>query len=172
MTANLIAHSRPGLFRAGIGRSGAYNRSLTPFGFQREERNYWDATEVYNNMSPFTWANRIAANKTAPLLLIHGQNDANSGTAPLQSERLFGAIKGLGGVARLCMLPKEGHHYKTIEGVMHATWEMDEYVSKVSVGPPLHSRWLERYVLNAEPLLPEEESPVTEAPEAVEQSKL
>ncbi|KAF4661640.1 hypothetical protein FOL46_005647 [Perkinsus olseni] len=159
MTANLIAHSRPGLFRAGIGRSGGYNRSLTPFGFQREERNYWDATEVYNNMSPFTWANRIAANKTAPLLLIHGQDDANSGTAPLQSERLFGAIKGLGGVARLCMLPKEGHHYKTIEGVMHATWEMDQ--------------WLERYVLNAEPLLPEEESPMTEAPRAtVEQPKL
>ncbi|KAF4656530.1 hypothetical protein FOL47_008887 [Perkinsus chesapeaki] len=144
MTANLIAHTRPGLFRAGIGRSGAYNRSLTPFGFQREERNYWDATEVYQNMSPFTWADKIAANKTAPLLLIHGQSDTNSGTAPNQSEGLFGAIKGLGGIARLCMLPKEGHHYKTIEGVMHATWEMDQ--------------WLTRYVLNAEHL-PEEKNP-------------
>ncbi|EER18469.1 dipeptidyl-peptidase, putative [Perkinsus marinus ATCC 50983] len=156
MTAHLLAHTRPGLFRAGIGRSGAYNRSLTPFGFQREERNYWDATEVYHTMSPFTWADRIAANKWAPLLLIHGQNDANSGTAPLQSERLFGAIKGLGGVARLCMLPKEGHHYKTIEGVMQATWEMDQ--------------WLTRYVLVAEPLPSEETEATSRA--VVEQSKL
>ncbi len=95
MTANLLAHTR--LFRAGIARSGAYNRTLTPFGFQSEERNFWKAQSTYNAMSPFNYADKI---KDA-LLIIHGEQDNNPGTYPVQSERLFHAIKGLGGTARL-----------------------------------------------------------------------
>ena len=113
MTANLLAHSD--LFRAGIARSGAYNRSLTPFGFQSEERNFWEATEVYHAMSPFNHANRI----DEPLLLIHGEQDNNSGTFPMQSERMFAAIKGLGGSARLVMLPNESHGYRARESILH-----------------------------------------------------
>ena len=103
MVANLLSHSD--LFAAGIARSGAYNRTLTPFGFQREERSYWDAPEVYYNMSPFMHADKM---KT-PLLLIHGAADNNSGTYPMQSERYFNALKGLGAPARLVVLPKESH---------------------------------------------------------------
>ena len=101
MTANLLSHSN--LFAAGIARSGAYNRTLTPFGFQSEERSYWEAPEIYYNMSPFMHADKM---KT-PLLLIHGVADNNSGTYPLQSERYFNALKGLGATVRLVMLPKE-----------------------------------------------------------------
>ena len=106
MTANLLAHTD--LFAAGIARSGAYNRSLTPFGFQRERRSYWEATDLYTKMSPFTYANKI----NEPILLIHGEADNNPGTFPIQSERLFQAIKGNGGVARLVMLPHESHGYR------------------------------------------------------------
>src|SRR5205807_3608806 len=98
MTANLLAHSK--LFRAGIARSGAYNRTLTPFGFQNEERTYWQAPDVYFNMSPFSFADKI---KT-PLLMIHGEADNNSGTFPIQSERLYNAIKGHGGTVRFVLL--------------------------------------------------------------------
>ena len=101
MTANLLTHSD--LFACGVARSGAYNRTLTPFGFQAEERSYWEAPEIYYNMSPFSHADKM---KT-PLLLIHGAADNNSGTYPMQSERYFNAIKGLGGPARLVMLPNE-----------------------------------------------------------------
>ncbi len=128
MTANLLAHSD--LFAAGIARSGAYNRTLTPFGFQSEERTYWEAPEIYYEMSPFMHAETI---KT-PLLLIHGAADNNPGTYPMQSERLFNAIKGLGGVARLVMLPNESHSYQASESLNHMLWEMD--------------RWLEKYVKN------------------------
>ena len=128
MVANLLSHSD--LFAAGIARSGAYNRTLTPFGFQSEERHYWDAPEVYYTMSPFMHADKM---KT-PLLLIHGEADNNSGTYPMQSERYFNALKGLGAVTRLVMLPKESHGYRAKESVLHTLWEQDQ--------------WLEKYVKN------------------------
>jgi dipeptidyl aminopeptidase/acylaminoacyl peptidase len=124
MTANLMAHSD--LFAAGIARSGAYNRTLTPFGFQNEERSYWDAPEVYNTMSPFMNADQI----NEPLLLIHGEADNNSGTFPIQSERLYQAINGLGGKARLVLLPHESHSYRAKESVLHMLWEMDGWLEK------------------------------------------
>jgi dipeptidyl aminopeptidase/acylaminoacyl peptidase len=133
-TANLLAHSR--LFRAGIARSGAYNRTLTPFGFQSEERNFWQATPTYVEMSPFTHASSIQD----PLLLVHGSEDNNSGTFPIQSERLFAALKGLGKTSRLVLLPHESHGYRARESVLHMLWEMD--------------RWLETYVKNAPPRAP------------------
>ncbi len=124
MTANLLSHSD--LFAAGIARSGAYNRTLTPFGFQSEERNYWEAPEVYNTMSPFMNAHK---NKT-PILLIHGEADNNSGTFPMQSERYFNALKGLGGTARLVVLPHESHGYSARESIMHMLWETDEWLNQ------------------------------------------
>lgn len=128
MTANLLTHSE--LFAAGIARSGAYNRTLTPFGFQSEERNYWEAPEIYNTMSPFMTADKMKGN----LLLIHGEDDNNSGTYPMQSERYFNALKGLGANVRLVMLPKESHGYQARESVLHVLWEQDQ--------------WLEKYVKN------------------------
>ncbi|WP_228852210.1 alpha/beta hydrolase family protein [Aegicerativicinus sediminis] len=130
MTANLLSHSN--LFAAGIARSGAYNRTLTPFGFQSEQRSYWDAPEIYYNMSPFMHADKM---KT-PLLLIHGEADNNSGTYPLQSERYFNALKGLGAPVRLVMLPKESHGYAAKESILHLLWEQNQ--------------WLEKYVKNKE----------------------
>ncbi|WP_304143225.1 S9 family peptidase [Mesoflavibacter zeaxanthinifaciens] len=124
MTANLLSHSN--LFAAGIARSGAYNRTLTPFGFQSEERSYWEAPEIYNTMSPFMNADKM---KT-PLLLIHGVADNNSGTYPLQSERYFNALKGLGAPVRLVMLPKESHGYRAKESIMHMLWEQDQWLEK------------------------------------------
>jgi dipeptidyl aminopeptidase/acylaminoacyl peptidase len=129
MTANLLAHSD--LFRAGIARSGAYNRTLTPFGFQSEERTYWQAQDIYTKMSPFTYADKI----NEPILLIHGMEDDNTGTFPINSERLYAAISGLGGTVRLVMLPKEAHGYRARESLMHVYWEME--------------RWLDKYVKNA-----------------------
>lgn len=126
MAANLLAHSD--LFAAGIARSGAYNRTLTPFGFQAEQRTFWEAPEVYFRMSPFMHADQI----NEPILLLHGQADNNSGTFPLQSERLYHALKGLGKTARLVMLPEESHGYRARESVLHMLWEME--------------RWLQRYV--------------------------
>jgi dipeptidyl aminopeptidase/acylaminoacyl peptidase len=128
MVANLLSHSD--LFAAGIARSGAYNRTLTPFGFQSEQRNYWEAPEVYYTMSPFMHADKM---KT-PLLLIHGEADNNSGTYPLQSERYFNALKGLGATVRLVMLPKESHGYRAKESILHLLWEQDQ--------------WLEQHVKN------------------------
>lgn len=119
MTANLLAHSD--LFKAGIARSGAYNRTLTPFGFQQEERTYWEAPEVYYNMSPFSHADKI---KT-PILLVHGEADNNSGTFPIQTERFYNAIKGHGGTARYVLLPYESHGYRAKESILHMLWEMD-----------------------------------------------
>lgn len=130
MTANLLAHSD--LFRAGIARSGAYNRTLTPFGFQNEERTYWQAPEVYYKMSPFSYADKI---KT-PILLIHGEADNNSGTFPLQSERLFSAIKGQGGTVRFVLLPLESHGYAGRESVLHMFWEMNSWLNTYVKNPP------------------------------------
>lgn len=124
MTANLLAHTR--LFKAGIARSGAYNRTLTPFGFQSEERNFWQAPQTYQTMSPFNHADRI---KDA-LLLIHGEEDNNSGTFPMQSERMFAAVKGLGGTARLVMLPNESHGYRARESILHMLAETDDWLQK------------------------------------------
>ncbi len=129
MTANLLAHSN--LFAAGIARSGAYNRTLTPFGFQSERRSFWEAPELYMKMSPFTFANKIKA----PLLLIHGEADNNSGTFPIQSERLFQAIKGSGGTARLVLLPYESHGYRGRESVLHVLAEMFEWADKYIKNP-------------------------------------
>jgi dipeptidyl aminopeptidase/acylaminoacyl peptidase len=128
MTANLLSHSD--LFAAGIARSGAYNRTLTPFGFQSEQRTYWEAPEIYYEMSPFMHADEM---KT-PLLMIHGEADNNSGTYPMQSERYFNALKGLGATVRLVMLPKESHGYAARASVLHLLWEQD--------------RWLEKHVKN------------------------
>ncbi len=124
MVANLLSHSN--LFAAGIARSGAYNRTLTPFGFQSEQRNYWEAPEVYYTMSPFMHADKM---KT-PLLLIHGEADNNSGTYPMQSERYFNALKGLGATVRLVMLPKESHGYRAKESILHLLWEQDQWLEK------------------------------------------
>jgi dipeptidyl aminopeptidase/acylaminoacyl peptidase len=124
MVANLLSHSD--LFAAGIARSGAYNRTLTPFGFQSEERSYWEAPEVYYAMSPFMHADKM---KT-PLLLIHGEADNNSGTYPLQSTRYFNALKGLGATVRLVMLPKESHGYRAKESILHMLWEQDQWLEK------------------------------------------
>ncbi len=124
MTANLLAHSD--LFAAGIARSGAYNRSLTPFGFQAEERTFWQAPEIYFQMSPFMHADKV----NEPILLIHGEADNNSGTFPIQSKRFYNAIKGHGGTARLVMLPNESHGYRSEESILHMLWEMDQWFEK------------------------------------------
>lgn len=124
MTANLLAHTN--LFKAGIARSGAYNRSLTPFGFQNEDRSYWQATALYNEMSPFNYADKIKA----PLLLIHGDADNNTGTFPIQSERLFNAIKGHGGTVRYISLPFESHGYAAQENLLQVLAEQYEWLEK------------------------------------------
>ncbi|MEN5146259.1 S9 family peptidase [Brevundimonas diminuta] len=124
MTANLLAHTD--LFKTGIARSGAYNRTLTPFGFQAEQRNYWEATETYNAMSPFTFANRI----NEPILLIHGEADDNSGTFPVQSERFYAALKGNGATARYVVLPLEAHGYRARESVGHTLYEMSSWLDR------------------------------------------
>src|SRR5690606_12972503 len=124
MTANLLAHTE--LFRAGIARSGAYNRTLTPFGFQQEQRSYWEAPDIYHRMSPFSHAHRL---KT-PILLIHGAEDNNSGTFPLQSERFYHALEGLGGQVRYVLLPHEGHGYRARESVLHVLAEMVEWLQE------------------------------------------
>ena len=132
MTASLLAHTD--LFRAGIARSGAYNRSLTPFGFQSEQRTLWDDIDLYTTISPFFHAHRI----DAPVLIIHGAEDNNSGTFPMQSERLYQAIRGLGGTARLVMLPLESHGYRARESVLHMLYEtvnwLDEYMAVPDAG--------------------------------------
>lgn len=128
MTANLLAHTD--LFAAGIARSGAYNRTLTPFGFQGESRTFWEAPDVYSKMSPFNYAHQIKK----PLLLTHGMNDENSGTFPIQTERLYSAIKGHGGIVRLVLLPNEFHGYRSRESLMHTFYEQNA--------------WLEKYVKN------------------------
>jgi len=124
MTANLLTHSN--LFACGIARSGAYNRTLTPFGFQSEQRNYWDVPEVYNTMSPFMNANKM---KT-PLLLTHGEADNNPGTFTLQTERYFQALKNLGAPVRMVILPKESHGYAAKENILHLLWEQDQFLEK------------------------------------------
>ncbi|MDY6786365.1 MAG: prolyl oligopeptidase family serine peptidase [Cyanobacteriota bacterium] len=123
-TANLLAHSD--LFRAGIATSGAYNRTLTPFGFQGEQRDFWEARQTYIEMSPFTYANRI----DEPLLLVHGTDDSNIGTYPIQSERLFEALKGLGGTARWVQLPYEDHSYRGRKNVGHVLWEILQWCDR------------------------------------------
>jgi len=129
MTANLLAHTN--LFKAGIARSGAYNRTLTPFGFQNEDRTYWQAPDLYNAMSPFSNADKI---KT-PILLVHGEMDNKTGTFPIQSERMYNAIKGHGGTVKYVQLPYESHGYAGRENVLHTLAEQFE--------------WLEKYVKNA-----------------------
>jgi dipeptidyl aminopeptidase/acylaminoacyl peptidase len=129
MTANLLAHSD--LFRAGIARSGAYNRTLTPFGFQNERRTFWEVPQIYGKMSPFFYANKI--NK--PILLIHGEADDNSGTFPIQSERLYMALKGHGATVRYITLPYEAHGYAGRESVLHTVAEMLNWMDKYVKNP-------------------------------------
>ncbi|MBX9614508.1 MAG: prolyl oligopeptidase family serine peptidase [Caulobacteraceae bacterium] len=124
MTANLLAHTD--LFRTGIARSGAYNRTLTPFGFQAEQRTYWQAPETYNAMSPFAFADRV----NEPILLIHGEADDNSGTFPVQSERFYAALKGHGATVRYVVLPLEAHGYRARESVGHTLWEMTRWLDQ------------------------------------------
>jgi dipeptidyl aminopeptidase/acylaminoacyl peptidase len=131
MTANLLAHSD--LFRAGIARSGAYNRTLTPFGFQSERRTIWEAPELYIRVSPFMNANKI----NEPILLIHGEADDTSGTFPIQSERMYQAVRGNGGTVRLVTLPLEAHGYAGRETIEHVLYEM--------------LNWFDKYVKNAPP---------------------
>ena len=135
MTANLLAHSD--LFRAGIARSGAYNRTLTPFGFQSERRTIWEAPEVYMGMSPFMVAQKI----NEPILFTHGEADNNQGTFPIQSERMYQAVRGNGGTARLVLLPHEAHGYAARESIEHTLWEM--------------VTWFDKYVKGAAPVLSE-----------------
>jgi dipeptidyl aminopeptidase/acylaminoacyl peptidase len=131
MTANLLAHSD--LFRAGVARSGAYNRTLTPFGFQSERRTIWEAPEMYMKVSPFMYADKIKH----PILLIHGMADDNSGTFPIQSERMYQAIKGNGGIVRYVQLPYEAHGYLARESTEHVLWEMVTWFDKwVKNAPP------------------------------------
>lgn len=139
MTANLLAHTK--LFKAGIARSGAYNRTLTPFGFQNEDRTYWEAPGIYNDMSPFMSAHKI---KT-PILLVHGELDNNTGTYPIQSERMFNAIKGHGGTVKFVLLPYESHGYAAKENILHLLYE--QYA------------WVEKYVKNADKNAPGGEKP-------------
>jgi len=128
MTANLLAHSD--LFVAGLARSGAYNRTLTPYGFQSEERTYWEAPDIYYSMSPFMHANKV----NEPILLIHGMADNNSGTFPVQSERFYHALKGMGATVRLVMLPNESHGYRARESLLHMLWETDRWMKKYVSG--------------------------------------
>lgn len=132
MTANLLAHCD--LFRAGIGRSGAYNRTLTPFGFQNERRTFWEAPGVYAKMSPFDSAHKLKE----PLLLIHGAADSNPGTFPVQSERMYAAVRGNGGTARLVLLPHEDHGYAARESIEHVLHEQiawfDKHVKQATSG--------------------------------------
>jgi dipeptidyl aminopeptidase/acylaminoacyl peptidase len=130
MTAHLLSHTR--LFAAGIARSGAYNRTLTPFGFQSERRSYWEATDLYTIMSPFSHATKVKD----PMLLIHGMADDNQGTFPIQSERYYAALKGAGVITRLVLLPAEAHGYAARESILHMHWE--------------YIRWLDKYVKNKE----------------------
>jgi dipeptidyl aminopeptidase/acylaminoacyl peptidase len=129
MTANLLAHCD--LFKAGVAESGAHNRTLTPFGFQSERRTIWQAPEVYLKMSPFLYADKI---KT-PLLLIHGEADDNDGTFPIQSDRMYQAVRGNGGTVRLVFLPFEAHGYRAKETTEHVIWEK--------------MTWFNKYVKNA-----------------------
>ena len=131
MTANLLAHSD--LFAAGVARSGAYNRTLTPFGFQSETRTFWEIPDTYGKMSPFFHAHKI----NEPILLIHGEADDNSGTFPIQSERLYMALKGHGATVRYVTLPHEAHGYAARESVFHTVAET--------------LNWLDKYVKNAKP---------------------
>lgn len=124
MTANLLSHTD--LFACGIARSGAYNRTLTPFGFQREQRNYWEVPEVYNRMSPFMNAEKM---KT-PMLLVHGEADNNPGTFTLQTERYYQALKGLGAPVRMVILPKESHSYFAKDNILHLLWEQEQFLDK------------------------------------------
>ena len=136
MTANLLAHSN--LFRAGIARSGAYNRTLTPYGFQNEERTYWQDPKVYYDMSPFSFADKIKV----PILLIHGGADDNTGTYPIQSERFYAALKGQGATVRLVFLPLEPHHYGAHESLQHMIWETERWLDlyvKPEVSPIQHA---------------------------------
>ncbi len=124
MTANVLAHAN--LFKAGIARSGAYNRTLTPFGFQNEDRTFWQAPQLYLDMSPFAHANKI---KT-PILLTHGEMDDNTGTFPINSERLYAAIKGHGGTVRFVYFPYEAHGYRGRENVLHLLYEQGRWLDK------------------------------------------
>ena len=124
MTATLLVHTD--LFAAGIARSGAYNRSLTPFGFQTERRSFWEVPHVYDRVSPFRYADKLSA----PILLVHGADDSNSGTFPVQSERFFQAIQGNGGTARLVVLPLEDHGYMARESVLHVLAEQFDWLER------------------------------------------
>ena len=132
MTVNLVAHSD--LFRAGVATSGSYNKTLTPFGFQNERRSVWEATDVYLKVSPFFSADKL---KT-PILIMHGTEDANPGTTPLQSTKLYEAIRGNGGTARLVMFPHEPHSYTAMESNEHEVYEM--------------LRWFDKYVKGRQPV--------------------
>ncbi|HMC21406.1 MAG TPA: prolyl oligopeptidase family serine peptidase, partial [Thermoanaerobaculia bacterium] len=131
MTANLLAHSR--LFRAGFAESGAYNRTLTPFGFQSERRPFWEVPDVYAKMSPFWYADKVKD----PILLMHGEADDNSGTFPIQSERFYMALKGYGATVRYVTLPNEAHGYAARETLLHVLAE--------------RINWFDKYVKNAPP---------------------
>ncbi len=131
MTANLVAHTD--LFRAGVATSGSYNKTLTPFGFQNERRSVWEAPDVYQKVSPFFFADKFKH----PLLIMHGEEDANPGTTPIQAKLLYEAIRGNGGTVRLVMLPHEPHWYTALESNEQLVYEM------------VH--WFDTYVKNAPP---------------------
>jgi dipeptidyl aminopeptidase/acylaminoacyl peptidase len=135
MTANLLAHSR--LFRAGFAESGAYNRTLTPFGFQSERRTFWEVPDLYAKMSPFWYADKVKD----PILLMHGEADDNSGTFPIQSERFYMALKGYGATVRYVTLPNEAHGYAARETLL------DVLAERIN--------WFDKYVKNAPDRVPD-----------------
>ena len=117
MVANLLAHTD--LFRAGIARSGSYNKTVQPFGFQSERRSLFEARDVYIQVSPTFFADQV----DEPVLIIHGADDSNPGTLTAQSEVFFEAVRGSGGTARLVLLPFEDHGYQGRESIEHVLWE-------------------------------------------------
>ncbi len=121
------------IFKAGIAGDGMYNRSLTPFGFQSERRNFFEAQSTYLEMSPFFRADKISG----PLLMYHSLEDQNVGTAPISSIRMFHALQGLGKPAALFMYPYEDHSVATYQT------DLDQWARWFA--------WFDMYVKNPSP---------------------
>lgn len=128
-TVNAMVNTK--WFKAGIAGDGMYNRSLTPFGFQRESRDFWQAQDVYLNMSPFFKADKLSG----ALLMYHQTEDQNVGTALISSIRMQHALQGLGKTSALFMYPYEDHGPATRET------DLDQWARFIA--------WFDIYVKNA-----------------------
>lgn len=117
-TANAMVHTP--YFKAGIAGDGNFNRSLTPFGFQAEPRQLWEARDIYYEMSPIWMADRL----TGALLMYHGAWDQNMGTDPINSPRMFAALEALGKPCAMYIYPYEDHGQIAVESRldMWARW--------------------------------------------------